>query len=163
MIITKELIEKLSYENITKKEHDNILEALSKKTNTIWLHICNVSNRKLEWWAFSNDLSLGHGNGSTGGNFDPVNDKEFIRIDGENHRINDGFYPFDGGFPTEYLWNEDYEGLIDDEIKKAEKQKKEFVEKNENKKEDKEKQKKIKIDAIKQKLTKEELKFVKFK
>lgn len=162
MIDYQELVKSLSDENITKRAHDAALEQISQKVNEIWRHICKVSKRKLDWWAFSNDVSLGRGNGSTGGNFDPENDAEFIEITGENSFHKSDFYEYNGGFPTSFLW-EDYETIVAQHLKDVEKKEKEKKQKEVKKTMDK----KAVVETLKSKLksilTKEEFKLISFK
>jgi 3-methyladenine DNA glycosylase AlkD len=66
MINYKKLVDSLSDENITKKAYDKALSQISDRVNEIWRYICKVSKRKLEWYAFSNDVEYGDGDGSSG-------------------------------------------------------------------------------------------------
>ena len=160
-IVRQDLVEKLTSDEITKKEYDEIIALIAERVNEIWRFICEVSNRKLDWWAFQNDLSLGNGNGSTGGEFDPENDADEITIEGLNKYWHNPYYAYNEGFPTRFLW-EDYRTEVTQHVASC----KERVEAD--------KVKKIKIDkkakeekdrlvkSIQAKLTPEELKIVKF-
>lgn len=158
MQITQELVQKLSDENISKKEYDKIVAAIGDKVNDIWRFIINASGRKLDWWAFSNDVSYGHGNGSSGGTFDPQNDAEFIDIGGENSYSESDDYLYNDGFPTRFLW-EDYKQEVVKHVEDCKKLKKAAAEKRK----EAAAQKKALVESIKKKLTKEELKLVSFK
>ncbi|MCK9463039.1 MAG: hypothetical protein M0R80_25735 [Proteobacteria bacterium] len=159
--ITKELVESLSSDKITKKEYDRIVALITDKANEIWRFICEAAGIELDWWAFRNDMSYGHGNGSSGGEFDPETDKEFIEITGDRSYVDD--CPFNEGFPTEYLWMENYRDVVVEEIEKAEKKAKEAKAKKKlTKAESAAKRKEIQ-DQIRTKLSKEELKHIQFK
>jgi len=62
---------------ISKKDYDEAVSKLNSRVEEVWKYICKVGKRKISWWAFSNDVDLGRGNGSTGGQFDPTTDKEW--------------------------------------------------------------------------------------
>lgn len=119
----KELVESLSDPEIRRSDYYEALKLIAEEVDRIWRYICSASGRNLDWWAFRNDRSLGHGNGSTGGEFDPVEDAEFIEIIGHNCRIDDDFYEYDEGFPTELLWS-DWKSVVDAHIAKWKKPKK---------------------------------------
>jgi len=116
--ITKEMVDSLSSDDITKKEYDRISDLISDRVDEIWRFICKTFKKKLYWWAFRNDVELGRGDGSTGGEFDPSADKKFIEIIGEASCSQNPFCPFEEGFPTEYLWN-DYKELVMKEFEVA--------------------------------------------
>lgn len=161
-MITKEMVESLS-SDITRKEYNRIVGLISDRTCNIWKFILKASKRKLDWWAFSNDVEYGNGNGSSGGEFDPETDFEFIEIIGNTSLCPNPFYPFNDGFPTEYLWLENYQDLVKKEIAEAEKKWEEDKGKKLKQKQDRAVKKKDVIAQIKSKLTPEELKYVKFK
>lgn len=129
MIDYKSLVESLSNGQITKKEYDDAIEKISQRTNKIWRFICKVSERKLDWWAFSNDVSLGRGNGSTGGYFDPETDSEYIELTGDcgNFLTDVGdfetydnpHYLYHTGFPTELLWDNNWKTTIESHVKNS--------------------------------------------
>jgi hypothetical protein len=153
-MITKELVESLFDEKITRKEYNKILSLIANRVDEIWRYICSISHRTLDWWAFSNDVYDGEGNGSSGGEFNPEHDKEWIEIIGESTCIS-GSYLFNDGFPTDYLWAENYQKLVKKEIALAEENDKKQKQKVKKKKEDK--------ATKKVKLTPEALKCIKFK
>ena len=101
LMLTKELVESLSSDDITRKEYNRILELISERVNEIWRFICAESKRKLEWWAFRK-----------GGEFDPDEDMDFIEIIGENSTSRNNFYSMNEGFITELLWDEDYKTTV---------------------------------------------------
>lgn len=158
------MVDSLSSDSITKKEYESIIGLIATRVDEIWKYILEASKRRLDWYAFQNDVYDGHGNGSSGGAFDPVADAEYIEFTGEFGRIYENdYYPYNEGFPTRFLWEVNYQDEVEFTIKDAE-----F--KNDSKKDDK-KQKRLALKAkreelsksIKSKLTKEELKCVTFK
>lgn len=162
MKITKVLVNKLSSSDITKRDHEKIIAAINAKVNEIWRFIIKISGRELDWWAFQNDVSYGHGNGSSGGEFDPVADAELIEIHGENTYLDLDKYEYNEGFPTSFLWT-DYETIVKEHVKAV----KAFHSKKKEQKATAREQRKLKraevMESVKKKLTKEELKFIKFK
>lgn len=123
-------ISELRNENkLTVKRKQHILEIITNEVNTIWRQmIIPAFGAKLDWWSFSNDENAynNDGNGSDGGEFDPVEYKEWISIIGE---WTGDLGPFESGFPTEFLYSTDmYDKIIDeyekDKVKKLEKAKK---------------------------------------
>jgi hypothetical protein len=167
MINYKKLVDSLSDENITKKAYDKALSQISDRVNEIWRYICKVSKRKLEWYAFSNDVEYGDGDGSSGGEFDPSLYSKYIDLIGEYQTWYDGNYDYDDGFPTELLWDVNWQTTIKNHTslaKKAieEKKNKTVLAKEEKTEKDKLMKQKVK-DKLASFLTKEELKYVKIK
>ena len=163
-IITKELVDKLSDPDISKREYDNIIGIIEERVFDIWETLLRISKRKCEWYAFGNDVELERGNGSTGGEFDPIEYKEWIEMTGEYDREYNGYYDYDDGFPTRFLWTDgdiwQKEVLknIEDGITKANLKKD-----NDNKKREEKKIKQKQMEeVIRNKLTKGELKYIKF-
>lgn len=164
-MITKENIDSLLSDDITKKEYDRLIELINQRVDEIWKYILKVSNRKFGWYSFSNDHEYDNGNGSDGGYFDPKEDSEYITLIGDfnSFRGISEFYDYHNGFPTELLWKTDWKEIIDHETSEA-------IRKDEEKKilekskilEKKERKEKL-IESIKNKLTKEELSVIKFK
>lgn len=125
----KELVESLSNPDISKRDYDNAIKQIGNKANEIWRYICKASERHLDWWAFRNDLSLGHGDGSTGGYFDPAHDSEFIEITGDRSEFvttvgdyetyDNPHYKYNEGFPTELLWDDNWQATVDQHIENA--------------------------------------------
>lgn len=155
----KNLVKSLSDETITKKDYDKAQQLISDRVQEIWHYVCKVSKRKLYWWAFSNDEELGNGNGSTGGFFDPKSDAEFIDIYGEVQYIQNQPRNFEliSGFPTEFLWDENYKKKVDELWKKAQE---EFKKEKQDKKEEY-KLKKQNLELIKNSI-KEKIKLYNF-
>lgn len=152
--MTKERFNKLSSDNITKKEYDQILAEIDGESDDIWRFITTESGATLDWWIFGNDIE-------GKGDFDPFSYNKFISIIGENTISYQN--PYYEGFPTELLWDENWRETVKNEIEKS---KKEINEKKlkiklnrENKKGYRAELKKI----IQSKLTKEELKVITFK
>jgi hypothetical protein len=156
-IIPKERIVALNNPDIIKREYDAIIAEIDNRVTHIWKTLMKISGRKLDWYAFQNDVDLGRGNGSTGGQFDPKTDSEFIELGGEYSRRDvDG--DFQNGFPTRFLWTED--SVWQQEVLSHIEQNRQAT----NKKYKNEQQKKnAMIVLIKQKLTAEELKYISFR
>ena len=163
--IPKETIDRLYDLNIPKREYDKIISEIGDRTRYIWKEICSLSKRKMHWWAFSNDVELRSGDGSTGGEFDPEEYKDFIRIIGDIDEICDGYYAYDNEFPTYFLWMEDEEWQKEvlENIKESANKIKLEKEKNKRKREERKRKQAEMMVVIKNKLTKEELKYIKFK
>lgn len=158
----KEMVKMLSDPDIKKKDYNDYLEKINDKVNEIWRFIC--SDRNLIWWSFDNDSGAWNsgGNGSDGGEFDPIEHAEMISIIGEFNYVNNGYYEYNDGFPTRFLW-EDYKKEVI-EHQKLSKKKEEINKKLEKEKKAVKKTKKIELlKSIKSKLTAEELKFLKIK
>jgi hypothetical protein len=111
--VTPATLAALESPTITKKDYDKTLQEVSNVTNVIWRYICRESNRKLSWWAFSNDVDLGRGNGSTGGEFDPKRYSKFIDIIGESRILDSDNYPYNYGFETSLLTDPDWNITVD--------------------------------------------------
>lgn len=96
MKITKELIDRLNYpDDISKREYDDILSAIDKRVQDIWIKILSLSKRRFNWWAFSNDSDYDSGDGSDGGYFDPKDYKEWIDIVGDYAKICNDYYKYE--------------------------------------------------------------------
>lgn len=163
-IIPQDRVLKLNDPNITKREYDAIIEEIGERVDYVWHELLKISGRRLNWYAFQNDIEYDDGDGSSGGSFDPETDGEFIELSGDYaSREVDG--DFATGFPTRFLWTDD--DIWTKEVlnhiaqnkakvktaKQAEKQKTELAKVARTKA----------IESIKSKLTKEELKYVSFK
>jgi hypothetical protein len=161
VVITKEMVASLSSDTISRKAYAEIIALIDLKVDEIWRFILKTSKRKLDWYAFRNDVSYGRGNGSSGGEFDPIVDKDFIEFIGEYQQEEEEFDPFAEGFPTEFLWSENYPELVRKGLAEG-KKKKEQVRQREAKKEaDLKKRMELARASIKKKLTSEELKYIK--
>jgi hypothetical protein len=158
MKVDKDLVAKLRDENITHKEYRQIIEQINNKINEIWRWICAESNREIDWWSFRNDISYGHGNGSSGGEFDPVNDNDWIDITGDVENCNLPGYLYNDGFPTEFLW-ENYKKVVKAHLKECRKREKE---ESAAKQQSNDRYVEL-VASIKKKLTAEELKVIRFK
>jgi len=153
----------LTSKTITKSEYDKTINQIGEVTNLIWHYICNTSTRKLHWWAFRNDVDLGSGNGSTGGNFDPKKDHEFIHIIGDRKNINSDSYPYNDGFPTDLLTTPNWDKIIDKAISEWKKERTvEVATAKSIAMAKKANYAKLKA-SVKHKLTKDELKVITFK
>lgn len=163
MIIAQERVLKLKDENITKRDYNAIVKEVNDRVDYIWRTLCKLTNRKLEWYAFQNDVEFDRGEGSDGGSFDIETDFHYIRLHG-----NFSERPFDGayseGFPTYFLWTDDSVWIeevlthIESNKTKLEKEKQEAKQK----KESSNAYRKAIIKSIKSKLTKEELNYINF-
>lgn len=162
--ITKNDVLLLDDNDISRRKYCDIIDKISDRVDDIWRKIISMSGRKLVWYAFLNDVELGSGNGSTGGEFNPSTDSEFIELIGEYSKFDNDYYKYNEGFPTRFLWTEDVvwqaevlKNIEESKEKKKTDKAKKVVEKVT------EKEKRIKtITEIKSKLSKEELKYVKF-
>lgn len=169
-MIAKERVNKLCDYNISKREYDEIIDEINNRVSKIWREICKISKRRVKWHAFRNDVELGAGPiwrayGSTGGSFDPRADVEFIELGGDYDYDYDRDGDYAHGFYTRFLWTED-EVWKQEVIETIESNKRKFeIEKQ--KKKEKELTVKAERDRIvaiiKSKLTKEELKYIRFK
>jgi hypothetical protein len=164
-MIAKERVNKLYDYNISKREYDEIIDEINNRVSKIWMEICKISKRRVKWHAFRNDVELGDGNGSTGGSFDPRADVEFIELGGDYDYDYDRDGDYAHGFYTRFLWTED-EVWKQEVIETIEANKRKLkIEKQ--KKKEKELTVKAEHDRIvaiiKSKLTKEELKYIRFK
>jgi hypothetical protein len=117
-MLTQEMVLSLSSDEITKKKYDQIQNLITKRADQVWRFICEQSGTEMEWWAFSNDMSYGRGDGSDGGSFDPKGDAEFIELTGEYQSCGLLGYEYEEGFPTRFLW-EEYEKTVVDHIAKC--------------------------------------------
>lgn len=144
MIVTKQEFDSLYTDTITKKEYYRVIKKINKRMDEIVRGIAT----DLEWWDYGNAPSSAD-NGT--GYFDDAAYKKDVEICGEfsledpfnSHRL----------IPTSWLW-EDFE----EEYKKE-------VEKDrliEERKKKKKKEPNTIRESIKNKLTAEELKYVKF-
>ena len=106
--VTKEMVDELSNATISKQRYDEILYSIDALVGDIWRVILSISKRTMTWWAFKNDVDLDN-RGSTGGEFDPNTDGEWITIIGDSTRLNKDGYLYNDGFPTEFLWIEGWE------------------------------------------------------
>jgi len=164
MQLTREDMEKLASDDITVKEQKDLQNRFNEKCGQIWHFICKKYNKKLDWFSFSNDTEYDSGDGSDGGYFDPKDYSEYVEFIGGYKRTYDDF-PFDNGFDTSLLfvsdsdWQDHIERAVIDWKDEVEADKAAAKQKRENQKA----LKKAMKEQIIKKLTKEELKFIKFK
>jgi len=149
MKITKEEFDALFLDDISKKKYDDIINRIEERVDEVWKNILKLQGKKLNWYDYDT------------GSFDPVSCKENITFDGE-WSGRDYDVPYDDYIPTNFLW-EDYEKEVLKDIQSYKDNKKikelEAVSKRLELKE----RRKVMIVSIKSKLTKEELRFIKFK
>jgi len=164
--ITHEMVKELDSPDITHRRYTEILDLISDRVDVIWRYIMKVSNRKLGWYCFSTDIHAfdNSGNGSDGGYFDPKRYNKFIELVGEfTCHYDNNFYEYNDGFPTELLWDENYKETILASINKSKEKFQKEKEKDKTTRLERGRKKDALIASIKTKLTKEELKLVKFK
>lgn len=156
MKITKEEFDSLFSIDITKRKYDEIIDRINSQAFEIFKEILTLQNRDYKnfyWFDYDNFDPDG-----PDGFFDPEKYKENIFFAGDFKQ----FPVYGNYFPTRFLW-EDFESEVLKETKEAiDQQKKENQEKIKKIQEKEEKRKKI-IESIQSKLTKEELKLIKFK
>lgn len=164
MRITKEMVDSLSNPDITKRQYDEIIAYINTRTIYIWESLIKLSKRKLNCFTFSNDVDYADGR-SSGGTFDPDEYDEWIEIVGEFSYIHDKYYEYNTGFPTKFLWMDDADWK--NEVLTNIKESKELEESEKRKTKESREAKKIKSKEMREiilgKLTKEELKYIKFK
>ncbi len=116
----KQLVESLNDTNVTKRAYDDAIRRIIMRTEEIWKFICAESDRYLQDWTylFAPEGEIGE--------FDPVTDIPFVQIRGENGRFctvvddyetdNNPHYKYNEGFPTELLWDENWQDTIKQHI-----------------------------------------------
>lgn len=112
MTITKELVYSLNDDDITVKKQIEILNLINKKVDEIWKYIIASSERSLNWYDYSNSYS-----GSDVGNFCLDEYLDQIKFIGEFCLLVNNYYDYNEGFPTEYLWEENWKNIVDDHTK----------------------------------------------
>lgn len=149
-MITEKEFKSLFDDTITKKEYDEIIRKIDNRFSEICQELFCKNNKS--WY----DYDTGGYEENNEGRFIPEIYKEEIFIIGENIEPPPGL---DYGFPTSWLWNMDYKNEVK-QIKES------YLESEKKKK----KQKQIRLEkinllknSIKNKLTEEELKIIKFK
>ena len=162
-MLTKELVYSLADENITVKKQIEILSLINKKVDEIWKFILSSTERSLRWYSYSTDEHAywNDGNGSDGGFFCLQYYSKNVELIGEFSTLANNFYDYNNGFPTEYLWIEDWKEKVLAHNKESElKQNEEDL--KSNKKLIKKSLSKSKIiSSIKSKLTEKEFLFIK--
>ena len=150
-VITKKEFASLFSEDISKRDYDRIIEKIDKR----FVEICDqflVKKDPAYWFDYCNGS---YSDDCAEGYFDPVYYKDSIGIIGENIDPPPGY---DFEFPTRWLWEENFQ----DEVKAAEEKERIRVIKLQAAREEKKRREEKIIESIRQKLTAEELKFVKF-
>lgn len=152
MKIPKADFDKLTSDSITKKEYDKLVESIHSRVNEIVMVMCNG---KYKWYDFANE----DGEGKPGW-FDPIWYKKEVELTGSFTFP----APYDNPpyFPTRWIY-EDFE----DEFKKTVEENGELIRKQKAEEKAKREARKIKklemMKIIKSKLSKEELRYIKFK
>lgn len=155
-MITKEQVESLFNGKVIKNEYDKIIHQIDKRFDEICKKFLSIK-KSYGWYDYDN---ICHYEFNSNGYFDPERYREYISITGEWIKPPDGF---DLNFPTRWLWEENWEREMQKTIEEYKKQT--IVKKHQikNRQETKKQKKELLITNIKSKLTKEELKIVKFK
>lgn len=147
-LVTLEELNSLKDEqNLTIANQKKILYKIDKKVDEIWRYICKKTNRKLEWWDFSNC-----GSGSKEGFFDIKWYDESIEIAGEWNSNDAIIKVFHDEFPTSYLYDPNWMARVDKEIKS-------FLNKKEKKPSKKEENLKL-AEEIKRKVANNDIQFI---
>jgi hypothetical protein len=165
MKITQDIInELLDEDTLTKKREREILASIDDKVQHIWHFIATKLNTVVYSWAYSTDDSYydNGGNGSDGGYFCPHEYSEWIEIIGHNGISNKSDY-FASGFDTSLLFVDDWQEWIVSRIAEEKKEKELAKQKSKEKREETKRKKKEIQEEIKAILTKEQLKYIKFK
>jgi hypothetical protein len=161
MKITKEEFDSLFSDDISKKKYDDIIHRIDVRVKEVWKNILKLQGRKLDWYDYDNGCGRDNNGDPIDGSFDPISYKENITFSGE-WSGRDYDMPYNDYIPTNFLW-EDYEEKVlkdiqaykDNEIAEKIKVAAKRLELKEHRK--------AIIESIKSKLTKEELRFIKFK
>lgn len=95
--LTKEMFEKLSDENISKKSYDAIVKLCHKAFSERFEKVCEYMQIKIRWYDYDN----GSTENEINGHFDPVKYAEEIDVDGEFSTDNEDIIRH---FPTRFLW-----------------------------------------------------------
>jgi hypothetical protein len=154
MKITKKEFDSLYSDDITKKEYDRIINKIDNRFSEIMMTL--LPNPTKGWFDYGN---CNYDSEESGGYFDPHWYKEEIEIGGECSYLPD---PFGEYIPTRWLW-EDFQVEFAKE-KAGHRKALEIAKTKKKKAAEKLKLKKEKLrKSIEKKLTKEELKAIKFK
>ena len=156
MKLNKEEFDKLYSENITKKEYNEIIKKIDRRFSEIMLDL-KPSIKKRGWFDYGN-CTYTDSNGSYG-YFDRTLYEKEIMIGGEYAELPE---PFSYYIPTKWLWQdyrEEFDSMTREYIENLSKKKAQAKIKAQQRKLKKDK---LKL-SIKNKLTEEELKIIKFK
>ena len=161
MKITKEEFDSLFSDDISKKKYDDIIHRIGKRVDEVWRNILKLQGKKLDWYDYDNGGGRDNNGDPIYGNFYPEMYKETITFTGE---WSGGDYdlPYNDYIPTNFLW-EDYEEKVLKDIKSYKENKERKKIENTAKRLELKERRKVMIESIKSKLTKEELRFIKFK
>jgi hypothetical protein len=161
MKITKEEFDALFLDDISKKKYDDIIHRIDKIVNEVWRNILKLQRRQLNWYDYDNHCGWDDNGDPIDGSFDPVNYKENITFTGEWSGRDDDM-PYNDYIPTNFLW-EDYEEKVLKDIQSYKDNKGIKRIEAASKRLELKERRKVMIASIKSKLTKEELRFIKFK
>jgi hypothetical protein len=150
MKITEAEFNKLYDANVSKREYDEIVSRIDERFYEIMATIC-PSLKRTGWVDYGN---CNYDADDSGGWFDPDYYKEEIEVGGQFTLPE----PYNCGcsFPTRWLWEDNFKSEFDAEVEACKQEK-------EKKKETLKSKKAEMRKVIEAKLTKEELKFIKFK
>lgn len=160
MKITKEQFDKLQSENISKKEYDEIIRLIDDRFG----EVVSLVNKNLVWFVYGN---YDYNSADDEGWFDPKGFSEHISIGGEGN-FPEPFCYSDQGFGfiyTRWLWTDDDVILKEyaAEVAEAKREREAAKSLAKQKREELKARKAAMKEIIKSKLTKEELKYIKFK
>lgn len=166
MKITKEQFDKLYSKDVSKKEYDNIISKIDER----FAEICNkiLLKNPRRWYDYAN---CDYNSENSNGYFDPEEYKLEIAIGGEYASLPEPFYSYpyedknsylENCFPTRWLW-EDFEKEFKTQVKKYKLEILKEKEMAKNKRLELKNKKSEFKKIIQSKLTKEELKYIKFK
>jgi|688.fasta_scaffold600328_2 hypothetical protein len=169
MTITKAEFDELSDPSVTKKRYDTIIAKINNRFLEIMKKISRLGTKGSPWhanapWVDYDNCSYEKDGPS--GYFDPERYYENISYVGGNLKTPEPWSDFgcdEGSFPTRWLWEENFFEEFTREVTAHEKAELEKKQKLLKQKGDREQKKKEMKQTIMQKLTKEELKYIKFK
>lgn len=154
--MTKEQFDKLYSPDVTKREYDEIIEVIDQRVDEIVKVMVPDLRKKGGWYDYDN---LDYDDEGHRGHFDINKYKEIVYLNGQ---INFPEPYFENAFPTRWLW-EDFESEFRAEVEKDKTQKATEKERKQHAAQ-KAEEKRFQMTAqIRAKLSKEELKYIKFK
>lgn len=155
-MITKQQFDSLFSFDITKKQYDAIIQQIDERFEEICEKFLRKTNSSA-WYVYGN---LSYKDENSEGFFDPEEYKEHIEIGGEYINPPPGYGL---SFPTRWLWEESWE----EEMQKTVEDYKKLVEVKKGLLKQQREERKLWVKALKasirEKLTPDELKIVKFK
>ena len=155
-MITEEQFDRLYDEGITVRERKEILSLVDERFSYLISGLLSIKNKNTGWFDYAN-----YADGNDG-HFDKEEYCEYITFDGERLNMKE---PYRYEIPTRWLWTPDEE-VLEEYNREIREYKNEQLAKKEKSKKAREELKIKKAEMkqiIKAKLTKEELKFIKFK